>query len=163
MGGLALEIDKIGYETSIENSGKTIAVLPSSIDNIQPAGNKELARMIVKNGGLLVSEYPVGSTLSIFNYPKRDRIQAALSNVIIVPEAKEESEIMITVNKAIKEGKKVYQLETNENSKILNNISVSTNLLDVLQKDVSNDLINQKNKKEKLSAVELERYQTSLF
>lgn len=163
VGGLALGIDKIGHETTIENGGRTIAVLPSSPDNIQPVINKELAKMIVKNGGLLVSEYSVDSSLSKFNYPKRDRIQAALSNVIVVSEAKEGSGTMITVNKALKEGKKVYQLKSNNNGKILNSISLSDNLLEILEKDVNNDLINQKNKIENLCVVELENCQTSLF
>lgn len=54
---MALGCDTVAHSTCIDNNGKTIAVLPSTIDNIYPSENKEIAEKIVKNGGLLVSEY----------------------------------------------------------------------------------------------------------
>ena len=102
VGGLALGIDTIGHKTSIDCGGKTIAVLPTPIDDIQPRSNKGLANEIVMNDGLLVSEYSTGIPLSNFNYAKRDRIQAALADIIIVPEAKEDSGTMITIKKKLR-------------------------------------------------------------
>lgn len=152
--GLALGIDKIGHESCLEVAGKTISVLPSSIDNIQPVSNKPLAKRIIQNGGLLVSEYSTGTILSNFNYAKRDRIQAALSNVIIVPEAKENSGTMIAVNKAIKEGKTVYQLSTNNNLKIANKISLEDDFLSLIESDIKNNKLVEKNKKNQLDIPE---------
>ena len=97
--GLALGIDAIAHKSCVENKGKTIAVLPSGIDNIQPTSNRGLAEEIINSNGCLVSEYPIETVLNKFNYAKRDRIQSALSNVIIVPEANEKSGTMIAVNK----------------------------------------------------------------
>lgn len=150
VGGLALGIDTVGHETSLDNNGKTIAVLPAGIDNIQPTSNKELARRIVRNSGLLVSEYSVGTEISTYNYPMRDRIQAALADVIIVPEAQPKSGTMITVNSAYKEGKKVYQLVDNKNEEIKDNISIEDNYLKTIEDDININKKNEDNKYKKL-------------
>jgi len=123
VGGLALGIDTVGHQSAINNGGKTIAVMPTGLDNIQPISNKKLADEILKHNGCLVSEYSVGTIINTFNYAKRDRIQAALSNAIFVGEATEKSGTIIAVNKAIQEKKYVFQLDTNNNSIIKNTIS----------------------------------------
>ena len=48
--GLALGCDSIAHKTCVETGGKTIAVLPTSCDNIQPSSNKLLAEKIVQSG-----------------------------------------------------------------------------------------------------------------
>lgn len=148
--GLALGIDTIGHSITLENRGRTIAVLPSGIDNIQPSSNKKLAKNISENNGLIVSEYSVGTILSKFNYAKRDRIQTALSNVLVVPEAKENSGTMIAVNKAYKEGKKVYQLKQNNNKIIKDSFSVEDNYIEILEDTISTDLKLELNKKQRI-------------
>ena len=124
--GLALGIDAVTHEECLNNKGKTIAILPSALDNIQPKSNTELARRIVKNGGCLVSEYSIGTEINKFNYAQRDRIQSALSNTIIVIEAEEKSGTMIATKKSISEGKPVFQLKENKirNNIIKNNINI---------------------------------------
>ena len=112
--GLAIGCDTFAHEGALSVSeGKTIAVLPSSIDKIIPAQNTELARRIVKNGGLLVSEYSVTSVMNKFNYPQRDRIQSLLSNVSIIIESLDDGGTMIAVKKSLNDGKKVFAIEGN--------------------------------------------------
>ncbi len=41
--GLALGCDSVAHQACLEAGGKTIAVLPSGLDNITPASNKELS------------------------------------------------------------------------------------------------------------------------
>lgn len=48
--GLAFGIDSIAHKTCLENSGKTIAVLPSGLENICKATNKKLIEKIIDNG-----------------------------------------------------------------------------------------------------------------
>lgn len=151
IGGLALGIDKIGHETAIEEKGYTIAVLPSSIDKILPSSNQKLANKIVENGGLLLSEYSIGTEVFKFNYVKRDRIQSALSNLILIPEAKENSGTMITVKNALMEGKKIYQLTTNiNNNSITNSVTVDDDIISIFDKDITKDIENEISKKNKL-------------
>lgn len=126
--GLALGVDTYAHEGTIEAEGKTIAVLPSGLDNIVPWSNRDLAKRIIKNGGCLVSEYSVGTMLNKFNYTKRDRIQGALADVVLVTEASETSGTMFAVKTAQKEGKPVFQLNTNRNSLINNNVDIDSDI-----------------------------------
>lgn len=164
IGGLALGIDKIGHETAIEEKGYTIAVLPSSIDKILPSSNQSLANKIVENGGLLLSEYSIGTEVFKFNYVKRDRIQSALSNLILIPEAKENSGTMITVKNALMEGKKVYQLTTNTNNNIITNtVTVDDDIISIFDKDITKDIENEILKKNELYNYRDNLKQISIF
>ena len=118
--GLALGCDAIGHRAALDAKGKTIAILPSSLDKVVPTQHKELAREIVRNGGLVISEYSVTSTMNKFNYPQRDRIQSLLSNVSIVIQSTDDGGTMIAVRKSLKEGKKVYAIKGNRLSLISN-------------------------------------------
>ena len=98
----------------IDVKGKTIAVLPSSCDNIQPSSNRELANSILLNGGLLISEYSFGSKVSKYNFPRRDRIQSLLSSVVLIIQASDDSGTMIATKKSLKDGKFVYAIKGNQ-------------------------------------------------
>ena len=162
--GLALGIDAIAHKSCVENKGKTIAVLPSGIDNIQPTSNRGLAEEIINSHGCLVSEYPIGTVLNKFNYAKRDRIQSALSNVIIVPEANEKSGTMIAVNKSKKEGKPVFQLTTNDNKLIDNSIDIEKeDYLYTIKRAVELDVQKEKQKELDIINSKINNEQISLY
>ena len=162
--GLALGIDAIAHKSCVENKGKTIAVLPSGIDNIQPTSNRGLAEEIINSNGCLVSEYPIGTVLNKFNYAKRDRIQSALSNVIIVPEANEKSGTMIAVNKSKKEGKPVFQLTTSDNKLIDNSIDIEKeDYLYTIKRAVELDVQKEKQKELDIINSKMNNEQISLF
>ena len=84
--GLAFGCDSIAHQEAIK-SGKTIAILPSPLNNILPAKNRSLAYEILKEGGLLISEYYEESKsrneLSS-RYKERDRLQALFCDTIIL-------------------------------------------------------------------------------
>lgn len=85
--GLALGCDTIAHKTALEHSGKTIAILPSTLNNIIPKENIELAERIVANGGLLISEYyeaPKSRNDMISRFVVRDRLQALFSDAILL-------------------------------------------------------------------------------
>src|SRR3989344_7660180 len=56
--GLAIGVDSIAHKACLDNGGKTIAVLPSGLQNIYPASHYGLAKNIIGQNGLLVTEYP---------------------------------------------------------------------------------------------------------
>jgi len=85
--GLALGCDSIAHKQTLDSNGKTVAILPSSLDNILPSSNKELAYRIIANNGLLVTEYyeDIKSKNELSSrYQERDRLQALFSDGIIL-------------------------------------------------------------------------------
>jgi len=85
--GLALGCDSIAHKQALASNGKTIAILPSPLNNIMPATNKGLAEEIIKNDGLLITEYLTDAKSKRElggRYQERDRLQALFSNVIVL-------------------------------------------------------------------------------
>ncbi len=85
--GLAKGCDTVAHIESIKNNAKTIAFLPSTIENIYPKENIGLANQIVENGGLIISEYvnePKNKYESIKRFIERDRLQALYSKAIVL-------------------------------------------------------------------------------
>ncbi|MGN1212583.1 MAG: DNA-processing protein DprA [Christensenellales bacterium] len=85
--GLAKGCDAIAHKTSLENKGKTIAILPTTFDNIYPKENKSLVNKIVKNNGLVITEYIIEAQNKyerIKRFIERDRLQAMFSNAVIL-------------------------------------------------------------------------------
>lgn len=88
LSGLALGSDTIGHCGALDAHGKTIAVLPTSLDSpVYPKQNQELAQAIVEKGGLLISEYVPGKVIFdkelIGNLVARDEWQAGMSDGVI--------------------------------------------------------------------------------
>lgn len=85
--GLALGCDSIAHMQALDSKGKTVAILPGPLSDIMPAKNKDLAKRIVENDGLLISEYlTVQKSKMELNgrYQERDRLQALFSNSIVL-------------------------------------------------------------------------------
>lgn len=84
--GLAFGCDSIAHKQALVG-GKTIAILPSPLNNILPARNKGLAFQIVESGGLLITEYydEHKSAMDLSSrYKDRDRLQALYCDAIIL-------------------------------------------------------------------------------
>lgn len=94
--GLAVGIDGIAHITCLKNSGKTIAVLPSGLDNIYPSVHKELAQTILDNGGALISEYEDDVKADYDKYLERNRIVAGLGIGTLVVEGGARSGTSVT-------------------------------------------------------------------
>jgi len=106
--GLALGVDAVAHQTTIDADGKTIAVLGCGIDCCYPRENEQLYSQILKNSGVIVSEYGLGQPPSIGSFPSRNRIIAGLSLGVLVTEGAEHSGALITAKDAIANGRKVF-------------------------------------------------------
>lgn len=94
--GLADGIDSVAHKGTLDSKGKTIAVLGSGFDYIYPATNIGLAKDIVDNNGLLLTEYMPSETPQNFHFPARNRIVAGLSKAVLIVEAPARSGALIT-------------------------------------------------------------------
>lgn len=103
--GLATGIDTAAHTACLDHGGKTIAVMPCSLDKVYPASNKELAHRILDSGGLLISEYTPGSALQKSYFVERDRLQSGLSQGVIVVETTEDGGTMHTARFALQQGR----------------------------------------------------------
>lgn len=113
LSGLANGCDSIGHKACVENGGKTIAILGTSLDNIWPKENEQLAKDILDSGGLLISEHPNGYRTTKYSFFERDRLQAAGSDKVIVIQCNIDSGTMHTVQKAIRYKKEIYAINPN--------------------------------------------------
>ena len=82
--GLALGCDSAGHRGALKGNGVTTSFLAHGLDTVYPAENTELARSIVENGGLLMSEYPIGERVIPNRFVERDRLQAGLADATLV-------------------------------------------------------------------------------
>ncbi len=106
--GLALGIDRAAHIGCLNGNASTIAVLGCGIDTVYPVSNRETAIRIIKNGGLILSEYPPGVLPLKYHFPERNRIISGLSRSILIIQAPEKSGALITADFAAEQGRDVY-------------------------------------------------------
>jgi len=106
--GLALGIDALAHSLTVSNRGVTIAVLGSGLGRLYPSQNRRLSEEILGLGGALISEYHLNTEPLRFNFPRRNRIVAALSRATFVVEAPEKSGSLITAMCALEIGRDVF-------------------------------------------------------
>ena len=127
--------------------GNTIAVLGSGFNHIYPKENTKLAKQIVDNGGLLISEYAPDVISQATHFPRRNSIIVALSKGVVVVEAKKRSGTSITVDYALEYSKEVYAVPGNilsiksagTNQLIKDGAMVYTEIRDLLSKSLSSE------------------------
>lgn len=106
--GLAFGIDAVIAQTTLDEGGRTVAVLGSGLGAVSPKTNERLAELIVAKGGLVLSEYPFTETAQPFMFPARNRIVAGLCLATVVVEAPAESGALITARMALEENRDVF-------------------------------------------------------
>ena len=108
--GMARGIDSAAHKGSLyakAQHGPTIAVLGTGVDVPYPSENMELYYNI-RDNGLLLSELPFGTSAQVANFPRRNRIIAALSEGTLVVEAGVNSGSLITAKLALEQGKEIF-------------------------------------------------------
>ncbi|MDE1970673.1 MAG: DNA-processing protein DprA [Patescibacteria group bacterium] len=115
--GLALGIDTLAHALTLAHGGTTIAVIGNGFSSWYPHQNKELAHTIIKKGGAVISEYHFATPPHKFNFPRRNRIVAGLTQAILVIEAPEKSGSLITARYALELNKDVLAIPGAINSR----------------------------------------------
>lgn len=106
--GLAHGVDTVVAEETLRAGGKHVAVLGHGLSVIYPAKNAELARDIVSQGGLILSEFPLDFPAGQYTFPARNRLIAGLSRGTVVCEAPAKSGALITAEFALEQNREVF-------------------------------------------------------
>lgn len=106
--GMAVGVDSYASRGALEAGGKTFVVLGSGIDVIYPQENIELYYQIILNGGGVMSEYPMGTAPIGWQFPHRNRLISALSDKLLIIEARKHSGTLTTAAYALAQGKDIY-------------------------------------------------------
>lgn len=115
--GLARGVDGAAQRGALNADGVSYGVLGSGADICYPRENSGLYMDLQKRGGL-ISEQPLGMPPLPQHFPARNRIISALSDIVLVMEAKEKSGSLITADQALEQGKEVYALPGPVNSEL---------------------------------------------
>lgn len=108
--GMATGIDSAAHRGTLKVKGKTIAVLGSGFNNIFPKENIKLYHEIIKNNGLVITEYEPNIEPSSNRFLERNRIVSGLSIGILVVEAAHRSGTSVTARLATEQEKKIFVL-----------------------------------------------------
>ena len=107
--GMAMGIDGISQRAALKAGGRSYGVLGCGVDVAYPPSNEGLYRELIEKGGVL-SEFAPGTEPRPVLFPQRNRIISALSDAVLVVEAREKSGTFITVDMALEQGREVYAI-----------------------------------------------------
>ena len=111
--GMAKGVDSYAHTAALKNNGKTIAVLGNGPDICYPKEHIELMNSI-KDSGLLISEYPPGTSPTRYSFVQRNRIIAGLSDKLCVIDAGRNSGTNSTADFAESYGVEVRKFHDNK-------------------------------------------------
>ena len=141
--GLARGIDTYAILGALEGDTPTFAVLGTGVDVYYPVENIDIYEQIIKQGGGIISEYPMGDGGVGWHFPARNRIISGLSSKVLVVEAKERSGSLITVEWAIEQNKDVCAVPGRATDKLshgTNELIKSGALMTTSAKDILDDV-----------------------
>jgi DNA protecting protein DprA len=98
--GGALGVDIKAHLGANAAKGGNVAFIASGVDKLTPSSNETILQNVIKAGGSVVSEYPVGARPTAFRYLERNRLIAAFSNATCLIEAEHRSGAISTANHA---------------------------------------------------------------
>lgn len=138
--GMARGIDSQAHKGALSAGGRTIAVFGCGVDIIYPPENVKLAEQICAFGAI-ISEYLPGTPPVPLNFPARNRIISGLSLGTVIVEAGEKSGSLITADFALEQGREVFAIPGNIDSKnskgtnrlIKDGAKIVTNGADILE------------------------------
>ena len=127
--GLAVGCDTSAHRGALNANGFTTAFLAHGLDKIYPKGNDKLAGEIIGKGGLLMSEYPVGTQPIASYFVARDRLQSGMANATVVIQTGIKGGTMHAVASTISARKPLYAVNYKGNLNDLENVKGNTMLV----------------------------------
>ncbi|HPQ36996.1 MAG TPA: DNA-processing protein DprA [Synergistaceae bacterium] len=116
--GGALGIDGAAHGGCLEEGGYSAAVFGTGVDQIFPMEHEDLFENLLRGGGALLSEYPLGTAGKAWRFPRRNRIIAGLAEKIVVVEAPQKSGAIITARLGGEIGREIWAVPGRINEKV---------------------------------------------
>jgi DNA processing protein len=104
--GLALGIDAAAHVGALRGGAPPIAVVGSGLDVVYPRGNRTLWAQVA-SAGVMLTEAPLGAAPVAWRFPARNRLIAALADVVVVVESHERGGSLSTVAEAARRDRPV--------------------------------------------------------
>lgn len=99
--GLALGIDGAAHEGALSaDAAPPVAVVGSGLDVVYPRRHADLWQR-VERAGVVLSEAPLGARPEQWRFPSRNRLLAALADVVVVVESHTKGGSLYTVDEAL--------------------------------------------------------------
>ena len=160
--GLAIGCDTCGHKGALKVGGKTTAILANGLDHdsIYPEENQDLAEEIVNSGGLLLSEYRIGTTVNRYNLVARDRLQAGLASATLIIQTGVKGGTMHAANATLMANKDLFVMQfkdevTNNHEKCLGNAYLIKKGAKYIKGSDNIDSISENIKKTKTTVTDL--------
>lgn len=106
--GFARGTDIHSHLGAIRAGCPTVCVMGCGLDIDYPKENFIYRDSVLKNGGVFISEYPLGTPPLQQNFPKRNRILSGVSRGVVIVEAGEKSGSLITAELAVEQNREVF-------------------------------------------------------
>ncbi len=106
--GLAIGIDGAAHAAVVAERRPTIAVLGGGHEHLYPRAHRNLADVIVAEGGAVISELPPDAMPTRGTFPRRNRLISGLSDATVVVEAAPRSGALITAGWALEQGRECF-------------------------------------------------------
>jgi DNA processing protein len=113
--GLAMGVDHYAHQITLENEGLAVAVLGNGLSEkiMRQTSSYGLYRDIIRQSGIVISEFPPFFEASKFTFPARNRIISGLSLGALIIEAAEKSGSLITAKHALEQGREIFAIPGN--------------------------------------------------
>jgi DNA processing protein len=127
LSGLALGVDGLAHKEALIHGLTTLAMPGSGLNTsvIYPRAHLALSEEIVEKGGALISEFDPHTGPALWTFPARNRLMAALSDMVLIIEAEEKSGTLITARQALELGRDIGAVPGH----IFSPTSIGTNML----------------------------------
>ena len=106
--GMAFGVDAEVHRVCVESGGKTIAVLASGVNVPSPQSNRWVYELILKNGGLITSEWGEDTRPRKESFVRRNRIISGICRGVVVVEGGKHSGTLATARLAAEQGREVW-------------------------------------------------------
>lgn len=106
--GGALGVDVAAARGALSKGGKTIVVTGGGADVLYPSSSSDVYHAACEGAGAVISLFPFGTEPFRWTFPRRNKVIAALSQVLVVTEASIPSGTFSTADTALSLGKRIY-------------------------------------------------------